>query len=207
MADMDGNTALWDAISAKHHSIFRILFHCAAISDPYIAGDLLCIAAKRNDLTVMKELLKHGLHVDSKDRHGQKAIQIAMAENQVDMVKLLVMNGADIGSTDKYSFPAMHLNEMLQKREVGYQIMVPDSSSPTELLLGKNDREEESNPGRSKGLCCSRVSIYRGHPELRRDRCCTEAGRLVRLPNSLEELKSIAGTSFLVSSLFLLVPI
>ncbi|KAI8532133.1 hypothetical protein RHMOL_Rhmol11G0189800 [Rhododendron molle] len=38
-----------------------------------------------------------------------------------------------------------------------------------------------------------RVGIYRGHPLVRRDSCCTEARRLIRLPNSLVELKSIAG--------------
>ncbi|KAL2477546.1 Potassium channel AKT2/3 [Forsythia ovata] len=52
LKDMNGNTALWDAIATKHHSIFTILYHWASISDSYIAGDLLCMAARRNDLTV-----------------------------------------------------------------------------------------------------------------------------------------------------------
>ena len=65
MADINGNTALWDATSSKHNSILWILYHCASLSDPYTAADLLCTAAKRNDLTVMKELLKHGLNIDS----------------------------------------------------------------------------------------------------------------------------------------------
>ena len=191
---MDGNTALWDAISAKHHSIFRILYQYAAITDSYTAGDVLCTAAKRNDLTVMKELLKQGLHVDSKDCHGQTAIQIAMAENHVDMVKLLVLNGADIGDIDHQSkLPSVNLNEMLQKREVGYRITVPDTS-PNEVLLRRQEEEKERNLGRSKGLCYPRVGIYRGHPVVKRENCCTEAGRLIRLPNSLMELKCIAGT-------------
>ncbi|KAI8532134.1 hypothetical protein RHMOL_Rhmol11G0189900 [Rhododendron molle] len=118
MADIDGNTALWDAISAKHHSIFRILYHCAAISDPHTARDLLCTASKRNNIMVMKELLKHGLHVDSRDRHGKTALR----ENHQDMVKLLVMNGADVGDTDPSNLSSLNLNEMLQKREVGYRV-------------------------------------------------------------------------------------
>ncbi|XP_057494473.1 potassium channel AKT2/3-like isoform X2 [Actinidia eriantha] len=196
LRDVDGNTALWDAISAKHHSIFRILYQCAAITDPYTAGDVLCTAAKRNDLTVMKELLKQGLHVDSKDCHGQTAIQIAMAENHVDMVKLLVLNGADIGETDHQSkFPSVNLNEMLQKREVGYRITVPDTSLSAGLLR-RQEEEKECNLERSRGLCYPRVSIYRGHPVVRRENCCTEAGRLIRLPNSLVELKCIAGEKF-----------
>ncbi|KAA8545512.1 hypothetical protein F0562_020296 [Nyssa sinensis] len=196
LKDMDGNTALWDAISAKHHSIFRILYHCAAMSDPYIAGDLLCTAAKRDDLMVMKELLKHGLHVDSKGHHGLTAIQIAMEENRVDMVKLLVMNGADVSDSDKRKFSSVNLNEMLQKREIGHLISLPDTT-PEEMLFRRHEGEQECNWGRSKQeTCYTRVSIYRGHPVVRRDTHCTEAGRLLSLPNSIDELKSVAGEKF-----------
>ncbi|KAA8536555.1 hypothetical protein F0562_029033 [Nyssa sinensis] len=195
LRDIDGNTAIWDAISTKHHPIFRVLYHCAAISDPYAAGDLLCTAAKRNDLMVMKELLKHGLHVESKDRHGLTAIQIAVEENHIDMVKLLVMNGVDVNDSNKCKVSSVNLNEMLQKREVGYQINVTDSTP--EKVLSWRHEGEECNRGRSKqGTCSPRVSIYRGHPVVRRYTCCTEAGRLIRLPNSLVELKSIAGEKF-----------
>lgn len=196
-ADIDGNTALWDAISAKHHSIFRILYHWAAISDPHTAGDLLCSASKRNNIMVMKELLKHGLHVDSRDRHGKTALRIAMAENHQDMVKLLVVNGADVGETDPSDLPSANLNEILQKREVGYRVTVPDALPKGPTSRGE-EGEEENNLGRLKGISSPRVSIYRGHPVMRRDSCCTEAGRLIRLPNSLVELKSIAGTPSLL---------
>ncbi|KAI8532145.1 hypothetical protein RHMOL_Rhmol11G0190700 [Rhododendron molle] len=193
--DIDGNTALWDAISAKHHSIFRILYHWAAISDPHIAGDLLCTASKRNNIMVAKELLKHGLHVDSRDRHGKTALRIAMTENHQDMVKLLVMNGADVGEMDPSNLPSANLNEMLQKREVGYRVTLPDAL-PKGVISRGEEGEEENNLGRLKVMSSPRVSIYRGHPVVRRDSCCTEAGRLIRLPNSLVELKSIAGEKF-----------
>ncbi|KAJ7946608.1 Potassium channel [Quillaja saponaria] len=70
LRDINGNTALWDAIASKHHSIFRTLYQHTALSDPHTAGDLLCMAAKRNDMTVMNELLNQGLNIDSKNRHG-----------------------------------------------------------------------------------------------------------------------------------------
>ncbi|MCD9642279.1 hypothetical protein HAX54_028981 [Datura stramonium] len=46
-------------------------------------------AAIKNDLTVMKELLKYGLQVNSKDRDGSTAIQVALEENLEDMVYLI----------------------------------------------------------------------------------------------------------------------
>lgn len=205
MADLDGNTAIWDAIAAKHHSIFRILYHWASISDPYTSGDLLTTAAKRNDLAVMKELLKHGLHVDSKDRHGLTPIQVALAENHQEMVELLVMNGADIGtdyvqnSSNNKFLSSLNLNEMLQKREVGHRINVPDSVVNEVIFKKPEEKQGESKKGKlakASSFCSIRVSIYRGHPEKRRENCCTEAGRLIKLPSSLVELKSMAGTFF-----------
>jgi hypothetical protein len=203
MADIDGNTALWDAIASKHYSIFRILYHCAVLSDPHIAGDLLCTAAKRDDITVMKELLKEGLSVDSKDVHGLTAIQIAMAKNNVEMVNLLVMNGADVIDTNSYEFPSSTLNEMLQKREVGHRIVVPDSL-PNEVILRRHEGGQDCKLREPSGPICPRVSIYRGNPVVRRETCCKEAGRLIKLPDSLELLKTIAGTYILMSSTILL---
>ncbi|KAM5574453.1 potassium channel AKT2/3 [Rosa sericea] len=194
--DTNGNTAIWEAIAAKHHSIFKILYYCAAFSYPYTAGDLLCTAARRNDLTVMKELLKHELHVDSKDFDGKTAVQVAMEENNVDMVNLLVMNGADVTNVSHdYLFPSQTLSDMLQKREVGHRITVPDPTL-NEVLLFRNDGEKNIDWRKSNGMNSPRVSIYRGHPVTRRNTCCTEAGRLIRLPHSLEELKNIAGEKF-----------
>ncbi|XP_022749182.1 potassium channel AKT2/3-like [Durio zibethinus] len=195
LRDMNGNTALWDAISLKHHSIFRILYHYAAISDPFTGGDLLCTAAKRNDLTVMQELLKHGLSVDAKDRHGLTALQIAMKEKHEDMVNLLVMNGADVINANTYEFSSTTLNEMLQKREIGHRITVTDTTSG-EVLLNKLEGEHIGKIGTSKGLDHPRVRVYRGHPLMRKGSFSMAPGKLIRLPDSLEELKNFAGKKF-----------
>ncbi|XP_024024441.1 potassium channel AKT2/3 isoform X2 [Morus notabilis] len=191
LKDMNGNTALWEAIASKHHTIFNMLYHFAVLSDPYIAGELLCTAAKRNDVTVMKELLKYGLNVDSKNHHGSTPVQVAMADNNVDMVNLLVMNGAEVVNANTYEFPSTALNEMLEKREVGYRINVPETA-PNEVLSMQSEAEKR----KSDGVNCPRVSIYRGHPMERKETCCKEPGKLIRLPSSLEDLKKVAGEKF-----------
>ncbi|KAJ4967285.1 hypothetical protein NE237_019134 [Protea cynaroides] len=178
--DMNGNTPLWDAISTKHHSIFRILYHYASVSDPHTTGDLLCMAVKRNDLSTMKELLRHGLNVNAKNRHGLTALQIAMSENHVEMVNLLVMNGANVDQPSPNGFPMEILDEMVKMREVGHRVTMLETV-PDEKLA------------KSKGGNWLRVSIYRGHPVSRRNTCTMQAGRIIKLPTSMEELKSIAG--------------
>ncbi|KAG8497915.1 hypothetical protein CXB51_006841 [Gossypium anomalum] len=195
LQDMNGNTALWNAISSKNHSIFRVLYNCAAVSDPFTAGDLLCLAAQRNDQTVMKELLKHGLPIDAKNRHGLTALQIAMKEKHEDMVNLLVMNGADVINTNTYEFSSEALNEMLEKREIGHRINVPDTIS-SEALLKKLEGDTVGKLDKSRTLDHPRVSIYKGHPLMRKESCSTEPGKLISLPDSLEDLKNIAGKKF-----------
>ncbi|GMI83619.1 potassium transport 2/3 [Hibiscus trionum] len=188
LQDMNGNTALWDAISSKHHSIFRILYQCASISDQFTAGDLLCTAAKRNDLTVMQELLKQGLNVDAKGRSGLTALQVAMKEKHNQMVNLLVMNGADIVNANIFEFPPTKLNETLQKREIGHQITWTGSESPLTKLGADNQV--------GKSLDHPRVGIYKGHPLIRKESRCMELGKLIRLPDSLDELMNFAGEEF-----------
>lgn len=150
---MSGNTALWEAISKKHHSIFRILYHFAAISDPHVAGDLLCEAVRQNNVEVIKDLLNQGINVDTKDHHGFTALKVALSENQMDMVNLLNTNGAD-----------MVTNEL---------------TSLEKLSVVEKEKE--------------RVSIFRGHPLERKERSSYEAGMLILLPPSLDDLKKIAG--------------
>ncbi|PPD75055.1 hypothetical protein GOBAR_DD28020 [Gossypium barbadense] len=195
LQDMNGNTSLWNAISSKHHSIFRVLYNCAAVSNPFTAGDLLCLAAQRNDQTVMKELLKHGLPIDAKNRHGLTALQIAMKEKHENMVNILVMNGADVINTNTYEFSSEALNEMLEKREIGHRINVPDTTS-SEALLKKLEGDTVGKIDKSRTVDHPRVSIYKGHPLMRKESCSTEPGKLISLPDSLEDLKNIAGKKF-----------
>ncbi|KAF2585716.1 hypothetical protein F2Q70_00034837 [Brassica cretica] len=150
--NVTGNTALWEAISKKHHSIFRILYHFAAISDPHVAGDLLCEAVRQNNVEVIEDLLKQGINVDTKDHHGFTALKVAMSQNQMDMVNLLNMNGADMVTNEPTSLEKLRVVE----------------------------KEKE------------RVSIFRGHPLERKERSSYEAGMLILLPPSLDDLKKIA---------------
>lgn len=191
MADVNGNTALWEAIAANHHPIFEILYHWASISDPYVSGDLLCTAARRNKLTIMKELLKHGLLVDSKDRHRSTATQVAIEENHVEMVRLLLLNGAEIDDTLKYNLSSKNPNEMLQKPEGGHRIIRSGTMGEDHKW---QDKEQKYSLDSYTNQFTFRVSIYRGHPEIRRRTQCSEPGSLIRVPNSLAKLKAIAGT-------------
>ncbi|CAH9058596.1 unnamed protein product [Cuscuta europaea] len=175
LKDVEGNTALWDAITANQHSTFSILYQWASsISDPYVAGDLLCKAAKMGDSSTMQRLLKHGLHVDSRGSDGMTAMQVSVAEGNASMIKLLIMNGAEIDDLTSHMF------------------IMPDIVNG--VVISRWAKEEHNKSAMQQ--CCVRVSIYRGHPKMRRETHCTESGRLIKLPNTIVELKMIAGEKF-----------
>ncbi|CAL9121550.1 unnamed protein product [Musa textilis] len=195
--DMDGNTPLWDAIAAKHHKIFNLLHQCACISNPNTSGDLLCLAAKRNDLSTMKELLKHGLNIDSQNHEGLTALQIALAEYSEDMVTFLVMNGASIEKANLNGRGARKirngvLKEMGQQRDAGCVNTLPESNgqfTQTQVL----EKQENSFKLETNGYP-PRISVYKGHPLLRNN--CSKSGKLICLPSTMEELKTIIGKKF-----------
>lgn len=138
--------------------------------------------------------MKHGLNVDSKDRNGSTALQIAMAENHVNMVNLLVMNGANVAETDLHNFSPEALKAMLERREIGHRIAVQENPAH-EMAIKKH----EGGPECGKSVVAmgghQRVSIYRRNPLSRRENCNMDAGRLIKMPDSMDELRNIAGTT------------
>ncbi|XP_020591768.1 potassium channel AKT2 [Phalaenopsis equestris] len=194
--DKDGNTALWLAITTKHKGIFNLLYHFACTSNPNAGGELLYLAAKRNDLATIKELLKQGLNIDSTNHEGLTALEVALAEKHVDLAKYLIMNGANIETVNVHgreTMPKSELEEMVMKRELGYPITIfEEPEGFKEKIAYRNDSERVK--WREISVICPRVSVYRGHPLHRNP--SSEAGKLISLPSTMEQLKHIIGEKF-----------
>uniref|UniRef100_A0A0E0DRQ8 Potassium channel n=1 Tax=Oryza meridionalis TaxID=40149 RepID=A0A0E0DRQ8_9ORYZ len=200
--DAQGNTALWNAIATRHHKIFNILYHFARVSSPHhAAGDLLCLAARRGDLDTLRELLKHGLAVDSEDRDGATALRVALAEGHADVARLLVLNGASVDRAANHNeqqtaaVSVDELRELMKTRELAHPVTIVDSPSPAAAAVIRevgspgDSRNGRRQSARSDGAHWPRVSIYRGHPFVRNR--SSEAGKLINLPGTMEEFRTI----------------
>ncbi|KAM3404251.1 hypothetical protein ACQJBY_007377 [Aegilops geniculata] len=211
--DAQGNTALWQAIAARHHKVFSNLYHVARVSNPRAGGDLLCLAARRGDVDTLRELLKHGLDVDSEDNDGATALRVALSEGQADAARFLVMNGASVDKVDldgdgsaprQTTVPAAELRELVKRREVGHPITIYDSTASTVTAASSSSGELRQGrfpiPGstRSDSAHWPRVSIYKGHPFVRNH--SSEAGKLINLPATMEEFKTIIGEKLKVDA-------
>lgn len=142
----------------------------------------------------MKDLLGHGLNIDAENGEGLTALQISMAEDHDDMVRFLIMNGAKIEKVNTEEWERKKIvhkgiEEMVQKREIGYPIAILKSPNINQTKVV----EEQGHMFKwdSRAGVYPRASVYRGHPLLRKPH--SEAGKLIRLPNTTEELKKIIG--------------
>ncbi|EES19575.1 hypothetical protein BDA96_09G154800 [Sorghum bicolor] len=198
--DAQGNTAMWNAIAAGHHRIFNILYQFSRASNPHAGGDVLCLAARRGDLGMLRELLKLGLDVDSEDHDGATALRVAMAEGHADVARFLIMNGASVdkasldddgsgSGTARRTMSSTELRELLQKRELGHSITIVDSPAVIPDRLQSTGSNQQRWP---------RVSIYNGHPFLRNR--SYEAGKLINLPGTMEEFIATVGEKLKVDA-------
>ncbi|GJN14480.1 hypothetical protein PR202_gb01315 [Eleusine coracana subsp. coracana] len=207
--DAQGNTALWNAIAARHHKTFNILYHFARASAPHAGGDLLCRAARRGDVDTLRELLKHGLDVDAEDHDGATPLRAALDEGRADAARFLIMNGA---SVDKASLDAGEgscgplspdeVLELLRKREIGHQITIRDDAPAPAVAVAARDggssgkgRQGTKPDGARWSL---RVSIYKGHPFLRNQ--FSETGKLINLPGTMQDFKAVIGEKLKVDA-------
>ncbi|WVZ98657.1 hypothetical protein U9M48_044065 [Paspalum notatum var. saurae] len=210
--DAQGSTAMWHAVAAGHHKIFNILYHFARASNPHAGGDVLCLAARRNDLAALRDLLKLGLDVDSEDHDGATALRVAMAEGHADAARFLIMNGASVdkaclclddgggsgsgsgsgSGAARLTMSPAELRELLEKRELGHQINIIDSPAvvPDGGSSGHGRQGRSQSPS-SDNVLWPRVSIYKGHPFVRTR--SSEAGKLINLPATMEEFKAVVG--------------
>ncbi|XP_056684370.1 potassium channel AKT2/3 isoform X2 [Spinacia oleracea] len=188
LQDVNGNTALWDSITAKHYKIFQMLHNYATIYDPHVAGDLLTTAIQRNEIEMIKDMLQSGLNPDSKNLHGLRALQVALATNHLEVAQLLIAHGAKTSHLNGHTFSSifaagdqylLQANKMLKIFPGNKQVSVPN---------WKNEQ------------FCARINLYKGHPILSKAFHKNATGRLIMLPSSFQELKRIAGLKFEVDA-------
>uniref|UniRef100_A0ACD5TFD3 Uncharacterized protein n=1 Tax=Avena sativa TaxID=4498 RepID=A0ACD5TFD3_AVESA len=203
--DAQGNTALWQAIAARHHKVFSILYHLARVSNPHAGGDLLCLAARRGDVDTLREILKHGLDVDAEDRDGATALRVALAEGKADVARFLVMNGASVDKANidgnaTHTVSVSELRELAKRREVGHPITIYDTPADAVTVVGSSgDLGKRRIPStRSDSAHWPRVSVYRGHPFVRNH--SSEAGKLINLPATMEEFRTLVGEKLKVDA-------
>ncbi|XP_024629742.1 potassium channel AKT1 [Medicago truncatula] len=103
--DFEGDIPLWEAIKGGHESMIKLLMDNGAdISSANIAS-LACFAVEKNNIQFLKDIVKYGGDIVTKSTNdGTTALHTAVCHGNVEIVKFLVEQGADIDKPDGFGW-------------------------------------------------------------------------------------------------------
>ncbi|KAI3775465.1 hypothetical protein L1987_50042 [Smallanthus sonchifolius] len=102
--DSEGNVPLWEAILGNHDPVITILKDNGATLLSGDVGLFSCIAAEQNKLDILKQIINHGGDVTVPKTNGSTALHVAVCEGNIEMVKFLLTQGADIDKSDDHGW-------------------------------------------------------------------------------------------------------
>jgi len=110
-ADLEGNSALWEAVKGGHETVMRILLENGAEITSDDVVDFARLAIERNNLEILKEIIERKVEVTQSGSKMTTLLHAAVCEGNVEIVKYLVELGADIDGKDSIGLTARSLAE------------------------------------------------------------------------------------------------
>lgn len=95
--DSEGNVPLWEAMLGGHETVIKLLLDSGANLHFGDSGQFACTAAEQNNLNLLKEIIRYGGDVTCSKMDGTTtALHVAVCEGNIEIVKFLLDQGADI---------------------------------------------------------------------------------------------------------------
>ncbi|KAL5071427.1 hypothetical protein RYX36_022314 [Vicia faba] len=103
--DFEGNIPLGEAIMGNHKSVTKLLIENGADISLTDVGRLACYAVEKKDIKLLKDIAQYGGDVKEAS-NGTTALHLAVGQGNVEMVKFLVEQGADVDLQDSFGWTA-----------------------------------------------------------------------------------------------------
>ncbi|NP_001268010.1 inward rectifying shaker-like K+ channel [Vitis vinifera] len=145
--DSEGIVPLWDAILERDESMIKLLMDNGAKIPLSNVGQYACTAVERNNLDLLKDLVRFGGDVTHPSSSGTTALHAATSEANIEIVKFLLDQGADVDKLDNDGWTPRTLADQQgheeikvlfqTKRETKKLTPVPATKKPGVPFLGK----------------------------------------------------------------------
>ncbi|KAK7293785.1 hypothetical protein RJT34_16659 [Clitoria ternatea] len=118
MQDSDGNVPLWEAMKGAHKSIVKLLIDNGANISSANVGHFACVAVEKNNLELLKDIAQCGGDITRSTSSGTTALHYAVVDGNVEIVKFLLEQGANIDKEDGNGLTPRSLADQLVNEEI-----------------------------------------------------------------------------------------
>ncbi|GAU15112.1 hypothetical protein TSUD_08500 [Trifolium subterraneum] len=216
--DFEGNISLCEAMKGGHELVKKLLIDNGA--DMYSANvaPLAIFAIEKNDIQLLKDIVKlGGDFVTNSTKEGTTALHAAVCEGNVEIVKFLVEQGADIDKQDNLGWTPRTLadhqcheeinnmfKEIEQDDKIPYVItpnnnggsVISKSYSDPSMARPRGDKYGFPPSQDSHTTTSTRANELPIRVVLSREEKNKHPKRLVFLPQSLQELLDVGAQKF-----------
>ncbi|XP_020549591.1 potassium channel AKT1-like isoform X2 [Sesamum indicum] len=109
--DSEGSVPLWEAMLGRHEAVVKLLSDNGAKLTTGDVGLFSCTAAEQNNLELLKEIVSFGGDVTKPKNNCCTALHVAVCEGNIEIVKFLLDQGANIELGDENGWTARDLAE------------------------------------------------------------------------------------------------
>lgn len=109
---------LWEAILGGHDAVTKLLADNGGSLNSGDVGHFACTAAEQNNLKLLKEIVRYGGDITRCRSNGTTALHVAVCEDNTEIVKYLLVQGAEIDKPDLHSWTPRDLADQQGHEEI-----------------------------------------------------------------------------------------
>ncbi|KAH8482264.1 hypothetical protein H0E87_029646 [Populus deltoides] len=159
--DSEGNVPLWEAMLGGHESLTKLLIENGASIHHGEVGHFACTAAELNNLNLLEEIVQYGGDVTIPRDNGTTALHVAVSEDNTELVRFLLDQGADIDKPDGHGWTPRNLADQQgheeiklifqTRKEAKKQVAIPEKQAHGTRFLERFTSEPAIRPVSQKG--------------------------------------------------------
>lgn len=116
--DSEGSVPLWEAMLGGHESLTKLLIENGASIHHGEVGQFACTAAELNNLNLLEEIVQYGGDVTIPRDNGTTALHVAVSDDNTELVRFLLDQGADIDKPDGHGWTPRDLADQQGHEEI-----------------------------------------------------------------------------------------